>query len=161
MYKCGWNGCEKAYGTLNHLNAHVTMQSHGSKRTPEGEFPMCICWSRHVRCLRSVVACALHQTWCRDRLFGQAACVGASSQASPCLMASATLTYRSRGIPLHEANSCVLQSSKKFGRNGKQRKRRKRMRARRTRTGSARRCNARVKIRLKPKVSLPNTASHT
>lgn len=37
MYKCGWNGCEKAYGTLNHLNAHVTMQSHGSKRTPEGK----------------------------------------------------------------------------------------------------------------------------
>ncbi|XHG02430.1 hypothetical protein AWENTII_005782 [Aspergillus wentii] len=35
MYKCGWNGCEKAYGTLNHLNAHVTMQSHGAKRTPE------------------------------------------------------------------------------------------------------------------------------
>lgn len=38
MYKCGWNGCEKAYGTLNHLNAHVTMQSHGQKRVPEGEF---------------------------------------------------------------------------------------------------------------------------
>lgn len=38
MYKCGWNGCEKAYGTLNHLNAHVTMQSHGQKRTPEGQF---------------------------------------------------------------------------------------------------------------------------
>ncbi|RDA82356.1 hypothetical protein CP532_2114 [Ophiocordyceps camponoti-leonardi (nom. inval.)] len=37
MYKCGWNGCEKAYGTLNHLNAHVTMQSHGPKRTPEGK----------------------------------------------------------------------------------------------------------------------------
>ncbi|KAI0883429.1 uncharacterized protein GGS22DRAFT_190084 [Annulohypoxylon maeteangense] len=35
MYKCGWSGCEKAYGTLNHLNAHVTMQSHGQKRTPE------------------------------------------------------------------------------------------------------------------------------
>jgi len=43
MYKCGWNGCEKAYGTLNHLNAHVTMQSHGTKRTPEGtssNFPL-------------------------------------------------------------------------------------------------------------------------
>lgn len=38
MYKCGWNGCEKAYGTLNHLNAHVTMQGHGSKRTPDGKF---------------------------------------------------------------------------------------------------------------------------
>lgn len=37
MYKCGWNGCEKAYGTLNHLNAHVTMQGHGQKRTPEGK----------------------------------------------------------------------------------------------------------------------------
>jgi hypothetical protein len=36
MYKCSWNSCEKAYGTLNHLNAHVTMQSHGQKRTPEG-----------------------------------------------------------------------------------------------------------------------------
>lgn len=36
MYKCGYQGCEKAYGTLNHLNAHVTMQSHGPKRTPEG-----------------------------------------------------------------------------------------------------------------------------
>lgn len=35
MYKCGFQGCEKAYGTLNHLNAHVTMQSHGPKRTPE------------------------------------------------------------------------------------------------------------------------------
>lgn len=44
MYKCGWNGCEKAYGTLNHLNAHVTMQSHGQKRTPEGmlDFPFLI-----------------------------------------------------------------------------------------------------------------------
>lgn len=43
MYKCGWNGCEKAYGTLNHLNAHVTMQSHGTKRTPEGneQIPLC------------------------------------------------------------------------------------------------------------------------
>lgn len=40
MYKCGWNGCEKAYGTLNHLNAHVTMQSHGQKRTPEGMFDL-------------------------------------------------------------------------------------------------------------------------
>jgi hypothetical protein len=37
MYKCGWNGCEKAYGTLNHLNAHVTAQSHGQKRTSEGK----------------------------------------------------------------------------------------------------------------------------
>ena len=47
MYKCGWQGCEKAYGTLNHLNAHVTMQSHGQKRTPEGMFDL-VCSSRMV-----------------------------------------------------------------------------------------------------------------
>ncbi|CAJ2508470.1 Uu.00g134960.m01.CDS01 [Anthostomella pinea] len=35
MYNCCLNGCEKAYGTLNHLNAHVTMQSHGRRRTPD------------------------------------------------------------------------------------------------------------------------------
>lgn len=45
MYKCGWNGCEKAYGTLNHLNAHVTMQSHGQKRTPEGMYLLHSCSS--------------------------------------------------------------------------------------------------------------------
>ena len=31
---CSWPDCTKAYGTLNHLNAHVTMQKHGAKRTP-------------------------------------------------------------------------------------------------------------------------------
>lgn len=58
MYKCGWNGCEKAYGTLNHLNAHVTMQSHGQKRTPEGKlvniivsFVVLVCGvTVHARC---------------------------------------------------------------------------------------------------------------
>ncbi|OLL26383.1 hypothetical protein NEOLI_004882 [Neolecta irregularis DAH-3] len=35
IYKCGWEGCEKAYGTLNHLNAHVAMQGHGCKRLPD------------------------------------------------------------------------------------------------------------------------------
>ena len=38
MYKCGHNGCEKAYGKLYHLNGHVLAQSHGEKRTSEGEF---------------------------------------------------------------------------------------------------------------------------
>lgn len=31
-YHCGWNGCTKAYGTLNHLNDHVSLQGHGNKR---------------------------------------------------------------------------------------------------------------------------------
>ncbi len=58
MYKCGWNGCEKAYGTLNHLNAHVTMQSHGQKRTPEGKelWPLfhCILIREKPAALRSI-----------------------------------------------------------------------------------------------------------
>ncbi|KAG5636681.1 hypothetical protein H0H81_007211 [Sphagnurus paluster] len=34
LYQCAWPDCNKAYGTLNHLNAHVTMQKHGQKRSP-------------------------------------------------------------------------------------------------------------------------------
>ena len=49
MYKCGWQGCEKAYGTLNHLNAHVTMQSHGQKRTPEGMSTMMVSFVANTR----------------------------------------------------------------------------------------------------------------
>lgn len=30
LYHCTWPGCSKAYGTLNHLNAHVSMQKHVS-----------------------------------------------------------------------------------------------------------------------------------
>lgn len=37
LYRCKFEGCTKAYGTLNHLNAHVTMQKHGEKRSPLGE----------------------------------------------------------------------------------------------------------------------------
>lgn len=36
LYLCGYDGCDKSYGTLNHLNAHVSMQKHGQKRKPEG-----------------------------------------------------------------------------------------------------------------------------
>ncbi|KAK9703111.1 hypothetical protein K7432_010907 [Basidiobolus ranarum] len=34
LYSCNHSGCTKSYGTLNHLNAHVTMQKHGIKRLP-------------------------------------------------------------------------------------------------------------------------------
>ncbi|KZT50509.1 hypothetical protein CALCODRAFT_444511, partial [Calocera cornea HHB12733] len=35
IYECGFEGCNKSYGTLNHLNAHVRNASHGEKRRPE------------------------------------------------------------------------------------------------------------------------------
>lgn len=34
-YKCIYSGCTKAYGTLNHLNTHIGLQNHGSKRNPK------------------------------------------------------------------------------------------------------------------------------
>ncbi|KAI8373894.1 hypothetical protein BD560DRAFT_327632 [Blakeslea trispora] len=34
LYQCNYPSCSKAYGTLNHLNAHVSMQRHGPKRQP-------------------------------------------------------------------------------------------------------------------------------
>lgn len=37
LYQCSWPDCAKAYGTLNHLNAHITMQKHGTKRSPNGK----------------------------------------------------------------------------------------------------------------------------
>lgn len=37
LYQCSWPECTKAYGTLNHLNAHVMMQKHGVKRSPNGQ----------------------------------------------------------------------------------------------------------------------------
>lgn len=37
IYQCQWRGCDKAYGTLNHLNAHVAVKRHGDKRLPSGE----------------------------------------------------------------------------------------------------------------------------
>ncbi|KAJ7745875.1 hypothetical protein DFH07DRAFT_685170, partial [Mycena maculata] len=34
LYNCSWPECDKAYGTLGHLNAHVRIQGHGAKRRP-------------------------------------------------------------------------------------------------------------------------------
>ncbi|ORY33059.1 hypothetical protein BCR39DRAFT_557250 [Naematelia encephala] len=49
LYLCGWNGCEKAYGTLNHLNAHVAMQKHGDKRLPAEFKDMRKAWRKKKR----------------------------------------------------------------------------------------------------------------
>ncbi|KAK8193927.1 hypothetical protein BKA81DRAFT_368355 [Phyllosticta paracitricarpa] len=67
MYKCGWNGCEKAYGTLNHLNAHVTMQSHGQKRTPEGMSKILFSRNGAFQAQRAIAGqgtCS-RRVWCR------------------------------------------------------------------------------------------------
>ncbi|KAG6864454.1 hypothetical protein C0991_009381 [Blastosporella zonata] len=37
LYQCSWSDCNKGYGTLNHLNAHIKMQKHGPKRHPNGK----------------------------------------------------------------------------------------------------------------------------
>ena len=70
MYKCGWNGCEKAYGTLNHLNAHVTMQSHGQKRTPEGKVEIYLRYAAFK--LQFKLNARSRRTWflCCDRWVG-------------------------------------------------------------------------------------------
>ena len=91
MYKCGWNGCEKAYGTLNHLNAHVTMQSHGQKRTPEGRLVVLVVAKSRIW-LDSNHAFASRVTR-PEPCVGLAArpCAGASiGQFNPCCVESAT-----------------------------------------------------------------------
>ncbi|KAF9989360.1 hypothetical protein BGZ75_006649 [Mortierella antarctica] len=49
LYVCNWGDCEKAYGTLNHLNAHVNMQKHGPKRLPAEFKELRKAWRRHKR----------------------------------------------------------------------------------------------------------------
>lgn len=44
MYHCGYEGCDKGYGTLNHLNIHVVLQKHGAKRTPQESREMRMAW---------------------------------------------------------------------------------------------------------------------
>ena len=34
LYQCNYRSCTKSYGTLNHLNHHIVLQSHGLKRFP-------------------------------------------------------------------------------------------------------------------------------
>jgi hypothetical protein len=35
-YVCGWDGCNKAYGRLNHLNTHIAIHRHGQRKTGMG-----------------------------------------------------------------------------------------------------------------------------
>ncbi|KAF9577617.1 hypothetical protein BGW38_007071 [Lunasporangiospora selenospora] len=49
LYVCSWGDCEKSYGTLNHLNAHVNMQKHGPKRLPAEFKELRKAWRRHKK----------------------------------------------------------------------------------------------------------------
>lgn len=48
-YACNFPSCTKAYGTLNHLNAHVQMQKHGNKRHPSEFKELRKQWRRQKR----------------------------------------------------------------------------------------------------------------
>ncbi|WRT69128.1 uncharacterized protein IL334_006112 [Kwoniella shivajii] len=60
LYACRWNGCEKSYGTLNHLNAHVAMQKHGEKRLPSEFKEMRKAWRKKKREYTASNANAMH-----------------------------------------------------------------------------------------------------
>ncbi|EEB06511.1 hypothetical protein SJAG_01553 [Schizosaccharomyces japonicus yFS275] len=49
IYVCGYEGCTKAYGTLNHLNAHVLDHNHGPRRTPEEFSEIRAAWRERKR----------------------------------------------------------------------------------------------------------------
>ncbi|CAO3586632.1 unnamed protein product [Absidia cylindrospora] len=49
LYHCTWPNCTKSYGTLNHLNAHVSMQKHGAKRHPSEFKEMRRNWRRQKK----------------------------------------------------------------------------------------------------------------
>ncbi|KAI7818466.1 hypothetical protein BC939DRAFT_401434 [Gamsiella multidivaricata] len=64
LYVCNWGECEKAYGTLNHLNAHVNMQKHGPKRHPSEFKELRKAWRRQKKAEEEAAkqaAAAFHQ----------------------------------------------------------------------------------------------------
>ncbi|KAG0249514.1 hypothetical protein BG011_009221 [Mortierella polycephala] len=63
LYVCNWGDCTKAYGTLNHLNAHVHTQKHGPKRLPAEFKELRKAWRRHKRAEEEAArqAAAFHQ----------------------------------------------------------------------------------------------------
>ncbi|KAF9158866.1 hypothetical protein DFQ26_007170 [Actinomortierella ambigua] len=65
LYVCNWGDCEKSYGTLNHLNAHVNMQKHGPKRHPSEFKELRKAWRRHKKAeeeaAKQAAAAALQQ----------------------------------------------------------------------------------------------------
>ncbi|KAF9184496.1 hypothetical protein BGZ50_003638 [Haplosporangium sp. Z 11] len=63
LYVCNWGDCVKAYGTLNHLNAHVHTQKHGPKRLPAEFKELRKAWRRHKRAEEEAArqAAAFHQ----------------------------------------------------------------------------------------------------
>ncbi|KAG0213239.1 hypothetical protein BGX28_004812 [Mortierella sp. GBA30] len=63
LYVCNWADCEKSYGTLNHLNAHVNMQKHGPKRHPSEFKELRKAWRKHKKAEEEAAkqAAAFHQ----------------------------------------------------------------------------------------------------
>ena len=55
LYQCSWPDCNKSYGTLNHLNAHVSMQKHGLKRSPSGWFFWLVFYFKKTICSDQLV----------------------------------------------------------------------------------------------------------
>ncbi|KAH8798049.1 hypothetical protein DL96DRAFT_1442129, partial [Flagelloscypha sp. PMI_526] len=49
LYQCSWPDCANAYGTLSHLNAHVTMKKHGPKRNPSEFKELIKEWRKHKK----------------------------------------------------------------------------------------------------------------
>ncbi|WVR09004.1 hypothetical protein IAU60_006064 [Kwoniella sp. DSM 27419] len=81
LYACGFNGCEKSYGTLNHLNAHVAMQKHGEKRLPSEFKDMRKAWRKKKRDATAAVANG-HQQYNGMTAWPQRTSIGSSGTDS-------------------------------------------------------------------------------
>ncbi|KAF9988244.1 hypothetical protein BGZ75_009787 [Mortierella antarctica] len=70
LYVCNWADCEKSYGTLNHLNAHVNMQKHGPKRHPSEFKELRKAWRKHKKAEEEAAkqAAAFHQQQTQGQL---------------------------------------------------------------------------------------------
>ncbi|GJJ70091.1 transcription factor CON7 [Entomortierella parvispora] len=100
LYVCNWQDCEKSYGTLNHLNAHVNMQKHGPKRHPSEFKELRKAWRRHKRAEEEAAkqAAAFHQQQSQGQL---QLCDPVLSNMQPHPMALHTVSHHQPHDPPH------------------------------------------------------------
>ncbi|GAV26566.1 hypothetical protein PMKS-000020 [Pichia membranifaciens] len=110
-YRCNYQFCNKAYGTLNHLNTHILIQKHGKKRLPQ-EFSQLRKQLRKKR-RESVKAMRSQSTFeskNEDSPFSSSASSLMANSASPASWTPSTMAGADSGTP----NSFSLSSSSTY-----------------------------------------------
>ncbi|ODQ45151.1 hypothetical protein PICMEDRAFT_12886 [Pichia membranifaciens NRRL Y-2026] len=110
-YRCNYQFCNKAYGTLNHLNTHILIQKHGKKRLPQ-EFSQLRKQLRKERreSLKAMRSQSTFNSKTEESPFSSSASSLMANSASPAPLTPATMA----GADSETPNSFSLSSSSTY-----------------------------------------------